>query len=260
MATPFMAKIPGKPDGDSRSSRDRRTAAALRLLDSERSEEIFPILLEEILALGFPRAFVLAVDYETGEITPVASLRCGRKYLDRFRTSLYASGNELVERLMGQQPAVLDNIGGVEKLYSQPAIFRGRNVCWEAERDHLSDCLAFSNNSGRRDLRLEDQVCGACAMRGYAALVCVELTPAKVADVNKLRDLIEISNRHMTRLFKVEHYYNRMTDMELTIAQMETMMQSMTDPVILTDTHYRVITAEQSGGTVLQTSGRSRRK
>ncbi len=57
----------------------RRSPAALRLLDSERTEEIFPILLEEIIALGYPRAFVLAVDYETGEITPAAALRCNRR-------------------------------------------------------------------------------------------------------------------------------------------------------------------------------------
>jgi signal transduction histidine kinase len=42
-------------------------------------------------------------------------------------------------------------------------------------------------------------------------------------------------------LFKVEHYYNRMTDMDVTIAQLQTVMQSMSDPVILTDNHYRVI-------------------
>jgi signal transduction histidine kinase len=42
-------------------------------------------------------------------------------------------------------------------------------------------------------------------------------------------------------LFKVEHYYNRMTDMDVTIAQLQTVMQSMSDPVILTDNHYRVL-------------------
>jgi signal transduction histidine kinase len=53
--------------------------------------------------------------------------------------------------------------------------------------------------------------------------------------------LIEMANRYLSRLFKVEHYYNRMTDMDVTIAQLQTVMQSMSDPVILTDNHYRVI-------------------
>ena len=78
-------------------------------------------------------------------------------------------------------------------------------------------------------------------MRGYAAIVCVDVANRSASDLGRLRELVETSNRHMTRLFKVEHYYNRMTDMDLTISQMETMMQSMTDPVILTDTHYRVV-------------------
>ncbi|HEY0564783.1 MAG TPA: PAS domain-containing protein, partial [Terriglobales bacterium] len=241
MATPQMAKFAAR-SAESRSNGSRPPSAALRLLDSERSEEIFPILLEEIIALGFPRAFVLAVNYETGEITPAASLRCNKAFLERFRTSLYATGSPVVDLLLAQKAAVLDNaVPGVRKLYFHPAIFSARTFCWEADRDHRADCLASANNNGRRSLRLEDQVCGACAMRGYAALICVEMPPSKTADLTRLRDLIEISNRHMTRLFKVEHYYNRMTDMDLTISQMETMMQSMTDPVILTDTHYRVV-------------------
>jgi signal transduction histidine kinase len=237
-----MAKFSAKVERNSRRNRVPQVPAALRLLDAERSEEIFPILLEEILALGFPRAFIMAVDYETGEITPVASLRCRPSYLERFRGSLYATDAPLIELLNSQQPAVLEDLApGLKKLYCHPAIFRGRTACREAERDRRSDCLALANEAGKRFLRLDDQVCSTCRMRGYAAIVCVELSPNNSNALGKLKDLIEISNRHMTRLFKVEHYFNRMTDMELTISQMEIMMQSMTDPVILTDTHYRVV-------------------
>src|SRR5437763_460510 len=62
-------------------------SAALRLLSAERPEEIFPILLEEIVKLGFARALVLEVDFETGEIKPPASLNCDKAYLHRFRPS-----------------------------------------------------------------------------------------------------------------------------------------------------------------------------
>ena len=77
-------------------------------------------------------------------------------------------------------------------------------------------------------------------MRAYAAIAAVEL-PKRETDLGKLSNLIDLANRYLSRLFKVEHYYNRMTDMDITIAQLQTVMQSMTDPVILTDNHYRVI-------------------
>jgi signal transduction histidine kinase len=79
-------------------------------------------------------------------------------------------------------------------------------------------------------------------MRAYAAAVVVEL-PKNCTEqaLTELGELIELANRYLSRLFKVEHYYNRMRDMEITIAQMGTVMQSMADPVILTDTQHQVI-------------------
>jgi len=79
-------------------------------------------------------------------------------------------------------------------------------------------------------------------MRSYAALVAVEV-PAQGLEREKaeLGPLAELANRYLSRLFKVEHYYNRMRDMDLTISQMSTVMQSMPDPVILTDSQHRVI-------------------
>ena len=79
-------------------------------------------------------------------------------------------------------------------------------------------------------------------MRAYAAAVIVELPKNSTAPaLAELGELIELANRYLSRLFKVEHYYNRMRDMEITIAQMGTVMQSMADPVILTDTQHQVI-------------------
>jgi signal transduction histidine kinase len=79
-------------------------------------------------------------------------------------------------------------------------------------------------------------------MRAYVAAVVVELPKGHTEQrVAELGELIDLANRYLSRLFKVEHYYNRMRDMEITIAQMGTVMQSMADPVILTDTQHRVI-------------------
>ena len=74
---------------DQRSSNE---SAALRLIAAERPEEIFPILLEEIVFLGFPRAAVLEVDFDSGEIKTAASLNFAPATLKGFQTSLWASG------------------------------------------------------------------------------------------------------------------------------------------------------------------------
>ena len=118
---------------DQRSSSE---SAALRLLSAERSEEILPILLEEIVFLGFPRAFVLEVNFETGEVRPTASLNCEKSFLKRFETSFWASENPVVAALQSLTPGPLTMAvlrDGV--LYACPMIYRSRTPCWEAERE-----------------------------------------------------------------------------------------------------------------------------
>src|SRR6185503_20809811 len=77
---------------DQRSSNE---SAALRLIAAERPEEIYPILLEEIVFLGFPRAAVLDVDFDSGEIKPAASLNFDNASLQKLHTSLCASEDPL---------------------------------------------------------------------------------------------------------------------------------------------------------------------
>jgi signal transduction histidine kinase len=127
-------------------------------------------------------------------------------------------------------------------LYVHPILYSNRNLCWEADRIRTASCLAVQNFRREKRVRLEDQVCSTCEMRAYAAAVVVELPKGHTEQrVAELGELIDLANRYLSRLFKVEHYYNRMRDMEITIAQMGTVMQSMADPVILTDTQHRVI-------------------
>src|SRR5919205_1599084 len=79
-------------------------------------------------------------------------------------------------------------------------------------------------------------------MRAYADVVLVDVGKQSPAAARRdLGPLVELANRYLARLFKVEHYYNRMRDMDVTISQMHTLMESMADPVILTDTHHRVV-------------------
>ena len=52
MATPLLRKQVPDPGTFFERRKSVRDSTALRLLSAERSEEIFPILLEEIIALG----------------------------------------------------------------------------------------------------------------------------------------------------------------------------------------------------------------
>jgi signal transduction histidine kinase len=227
---------------------DERVPAALRLLQAERSDEIYPILLEEIVRLGFPRALILSANFETGEISPAAAIRYPERLLERFRTSLFAGDSPLVQVMHTLKPAVVAKSEFSPKpVYCHPIIYRNANVCWEAERERKVDCLATDNFRARRRLDLDSQVCRTCEMRSYSALVVVDMPKKPTPRVKgELTALIELSNRYLSRLYKIEHYYNRMSDMEVTISQMNSVMMSMADPVILTDSHHQVIMQNQA--------------
>jgi signal transduction histidine kinase len=224
-------------------SRPSKPSAALRLLSAERSEEIFPILLEEIVNLGFPKAMLLEVDFDSGEVKPAASLNFDKRDLEKFRASLWASENPMVSVLQSLNPAVLpsESANG-QSLYAYPMVYRSRTRCWEAERERRNDCLAMQNFGIARKLSFEEQVCTACGMRAYAALVVAKLgRNTTETRLREFRNLAERANGYLARLFKVEHYYNRLRDMEVTISRLRAVMQSMPDPVILTDNQHRVI-------------------
>jgi signal transduction histidine kinase len=217
-------------------------------LGAERSDEIFPVLLEEIVALGHPRALVARVNFETSEIISVASLNCSKAFIQQFQSSLYAMENTLVRVLHSFEPELLP---GKNKrspdLYYYPLVYSNKTPCWEAEQVRQGDCLAVENFHARKRLQLQEQICGVCDMRAYAAMVVTEVSrSASGADVCELRMLMDVANRFLSRLFKVEHYYRRMTEMETVIAQMQAVMESMTDPVILTDPQHRVITQNKA--------------
>ena len=239
MASPGL-KPTHKRVVDQRSSTE---SAALRLIAAERPEEILPILLEEIVFLGFPRAAVVEVDFDTGEVKPTASLNCDPSLLHRLRSSLWASEDPLVSSLLNLKPALLPDgklrSGG---FYTYPMIYRSPMRCWESERERRADCLAVQNAALKGKIQIQQQVCSACGMRSYISLVIGQLGRSTgQAQLRQFRNLAERANRHLSRLFKVEHYYNRMRDMEITISRMTTVMESMADPVILTDNQHRVI-------------------
>jgi signal transduction histidine kinase len=224
-------------------SRKVRERAVLRLLSAERTDEIFPILLEEIVNSGFPGALVLQVNFETGALGVRAALNFPKNLQQQCSTSLWAHENPLVAILNSLQPGTIEDASGIDlPLYCHPLIYRNRTPCREAERERRHDCLAVNNFHQPRKLRLDEQFCSTCDMRAYTAMVVVDVSnEPDAADLKQLRELIELGSQYLVRMFKVEHYYDRMRDMDVTIAQMHTVMESMADPVVLTDNHQRVV-------------------
>jgi signal transduction histidine kinase len=218
-------------------------AAALRLLSAERTEEIFPILLEEAVKLGFARALVLEVNFEDGEVKASASINCDKSEIEKFHSSLWARENPIIMALQRLNPGVVTLPGARGgSFYAYPMIYRSRTRCWEAERERQEDCLAVQNSRLSRRLPLEGQICSACGMRGYANLLVVQLgKDPNAVQLDQLRRLAERANSSLARLFKIEHYFNRMRDMEVTISRLSAVMQSMADPVIFTDDQHRVV-------------------
>src|SRR5579871_1666848 len=101
------AEVRFQPNGMGRRTNMQRRPAALRLLEAERSEEIFPLLLEEIIALGFPRALAIDVNFDSGDVAPAAALKWSRHHLEKFTTALWMSEHPLVQVLNTAQPQVL---------------------------------------------------------------------------------------------------------------------------------------------------------
>jgi signal transduction histidine kinase len=238
MASPLV-----RPKLDDLVDEGRRGPAASRLLAAERSEEILPLLLEDIVYLGFPRACILNLDFETGDIRPLASLNCEPAFLRKFQASLWASENPVVAAFVNVRAGLIRGSSSKEpSVYVLPMIYRSRSRCWEAERERRRECLAVHNFEAGIKLQVEEQTCAICNMRSYAMLVVAETSRrSSEKQLKALRTIVDRANRYLSRLFKVEHYYNRMRDMDVTISRMGTVMQSMADPVILTDNQHRVI-------------------
>src|SRR4051795_7333789 len=94
-----------RPELERRSSFARQPS--LRLLLAERSEEVLPILLDEIVRMGYPRAFVASSNFESGQITVSAEVNCPANYIKRFSTFLWSGDDPLVGVLHKGEPAVL---------------------------------------------------------------------------------------------------------------------------------------------------------
>src|SRR5581483_2684501 len=126
-----------------RRANNPRRPPVLRLLEAERSEEIFPLLLEEIIALGYPRALAVDVNFDSGDITPAAALKWPKPQLEKFSTAMWMSEHPLVAVLQSGRPAILNKTTAHgHPIYVHPLVYANRNLCWEADRIRTGSCLA----------------------------------------------------------------------------------------------------------------------
>src|SRR2546423_15677422 len=206
MATAEVRFQPEKRLNGRRATSQRRPAV-LRLLEAERSEEIFPLLLEEIIALGYARAIAVDVNFDTGDVTPAAALKWPRQSLQNFTTALWMSEHQMVSILHATRPAVLSKSSLHSKpVYVHPIFYSNRNVCWEADRLRTASCLAVQNFRKEKRIRLEDQVCTTFEMCSYSAVI-VELVPksADEQDIRELGEHSELAYCVLYRLFNVQY-------------------------------------------------------
>src|SRR5262249_54751113 len=170
MATAKMQFQPQRRRRDSAPSRE----ACLRLLQAEHSEDVFPILLEEIVALGHPRAAVL--EAAPGFAAPVVALNWGRHQLERLsaalRTQEYPHA-AVVDGSPAAGPAKI-NIHN-RPLYLYPMRLSSPTPCPEAGPARATECLAAQNFRGGKRRHRQGQNCAVCTVRGHAATVAVEL-------------------------------------------------------------------------------------
>src|SRR5258708_7866633 len=205
----------------------KRCPQVIRILQAERPEEIFPLLVEGILALGYPRALVADVNLDAGEITPAAVLKWPAPQVKKFTAALWTTEHPLAGVLHANRPAVLTKTNLHNRpIYLHPIFYSNHNPCREAEGVCGMDCLASQNFRREKRVRREEQMCSVCGIRAYAAVVVVELPRDNAEEgMADLGELVEVANHSLYRLFKAEYYYKRARDLESTVAQLGTVRQ-----------------------------------
>lgn len=199
-------------------------AAAVRLLEAGKPDEIFPIVLEAARTLGFPRSLVVELDSQTRRIAPVAELRWPGARLNRFRAALLeyslvehskdghsadeilkdgAPAIELSAIFHAGQPMVLARSGLHDKpIYIHPVSFGGSHLCG---KNPAEPCLAAIG--ARRSVQLPEKAlacppaCPVCGVPSWQAVVVVEL-PARRSQraIRELAGLIETAALQRSRL------------------------------------------------------------
>src|SRR5215472_634030 len=147
--------------------------AALRVVQVGRSGEVLPVLMQEIVALSYPRAVVVESHPESGEIVPVTTLNWPSPQLEKLTEALRASDGMFAGVLAGRtsvyQATIYDH-----PLSLHPMTFSNANPCWEVLDGNGDGCLAVQDLYAQKSNAQKQPSCSICGMRGYAAVAVVE--------------------------------------------------------------------------------------
>jgi signal transduction histidine kinase len=174
-------------------------------------------------------------------MTPVAALNWQQQHIAKLTTSSLTS-------LLGGRPAVLIETDFYHRpLYAHPISYSSAHPCWEAARA-AGNCLAVQNFERQAISGTESQICSLCQMNGYSSLAVVELRRHNLeGELAVLAELIQVANLHFSSLLKAEHYYNKMRDKEITVAQMSAAMQRMNQPAAVAGVQRRTLLEDKPG-------------
>ena len=216
MATAKMQFQPPRRKRDAAQSRE----AALRMLQVERSAELLPVLLEEIVALGHARAAVLETGSNSDEVAQVAAVNWLPEDLAKLAEALRGAAGPLLRTLAANHPEVLEGPLHHHALSLQPLLYSNPTPCREAANSGSESCLAVQNACGDKSRVHPLQPCSVCGMHGYAVVAVVELRHHRAeADLAALSDLIRLANAHLSHLVKVDHYHDRIRELEAALVE-----------------------------------------
>ena len=230
----------------SREARDtaQNREAALRVLQIRHSGPMLRVLLQEIVALGHPRAAILKNSSDSDEIICLDHLNWPSPQLAKLIEALRGPKSPL-GRVLASQTAVLEATIYDLPLGIHPMIFSRSHPCLEAFCPNSDSCLALEKSAGNTGQI--QRYCPSCAIGGYAAVAVVGLRPQNTEpDLAALDELIQLANGHLSHLVEGEHYYKRMCHLEAALAGKKATPPSMPEPDLLTSTQHQSLMQDKA--------------
>lgn len=185
--------------------------AALRLLRLERSADVLPALLAEIVALGYTRAAAFEIDAQGSEMLPRGPKSWLAPELAQLIGALRGSEGPAASVLRANRSAIIQLPGHRFSLGIHPMLYASGRLCCQVDGNGKRDL------EGQREARRDalQPGCDICGAPGYAIAVVVELRRDRPDAVSAaLTDLVGLANHHLTRLAKAEHHYKRVVELQ----------------------------------------------
>jgi len=206
----------------------------VRLLSAERSEQIYSILIEEVIARGFLKAAIVELDFQTGALTVIDSQNYTDPELEKLQIGLRQESpkrqkpQEPASALLSPLPAIIPTSSPQDDLICiHPMVFVADAACQQVTKQNEVQCLAFRNQRNPQS-RVQNQYCTACDMQGYSSqFVTHARRGTSATTIQEFRELVDLGNRCLSRLFKLEHYYRRAQNAEIGNSQITETLEKL---------------------------------